>query len=82
MAAAVQQALERKDKPPCLLCGRRSICVVAFVPRDPQAWGLPPGWAGGALYGLCKRCLRLPTVADLAEAALWEDRARLVAAWN
>jgi len=59
-------------KPPCLLCDQPCYRVGVFIPTDPQAYGIPPGWRGGCVYSLCLTCLRLPDLMDRIEALLWQ----------
>ncbi len=69
-------------RPPCLLCQKPCYRVGAFIPTEPQAWGIPPGWRGGCVYSLCQTCVQLPDLMACVEALLWQDRAEVVAPWN
>jgi hypothetical protein len=67
----------RARLPRCLLCGQAPQAghtLAAFVPRDAQRWGAPPGLARGVCYALCRACVALDDKADRAEAILWEMR--------
>ena len=75
-------SLTYQTKPPCLLCQQPCYRVGIFVPFNPRAYGMPPGWRGGCVYSLCRTCLRLPDLMDRIETLLWQDRGQAAASWN
>src|SRR5215813_9713634 len=82
--APLRPAVSRafRTRPPCLLCDAPFYAVGAYVPPDPQAWGLEAGWHYGYVFGLCRGCVALPDRPARVEAILSQERARAVARWN